>query len=209
MEQVLSVDEDEPPLERTIQIKKNNLNSSFKLSSLIVGNRVPHEFFIVQGSGESNLGYHPGAFDVALEKAGIENFNLISYSSIWPKTAVQVAPPIEYVHGAVLEAITAEAGKDQTNPKRLTAGMIVTKVVKDGKLIGGLVAEYNGTGSKQECEDYLKINMASMVDRRYGKDVEAKSELFIESIEPKSKYACALVVLGFLSHKVPILGVAN
>ena len=190
--------------QKTIQKQQ----SYTKVGELIMGTRVPYEYFIVQGSGESNLGYHPGAFDVALEKAGgIQDYNHVVYSSILPKEAVRIpAPPKTYDHGAVLESITAEAGKGQISPKRLTAGIVIAKILKKGELIGGLVAEYSGDGTKDECKKFLKENMCGMIERRYGKkDVTTEDEFFIESIEPKSKYACAMVVLGFTSYKVPLL----
>ncbi len=179
-----------------------------KVGELIIGTRVPYEYFVVQGSGESDLGYHPGAYDVALEKAGgVQDYNHVTYSSILPKEAVRIpCPPKSYDHGAVLESITAEAGKGQLYPKRLTAGIIISKIFKKGKLLSGLVAEYNGNGTKEEAKEFLKRNMQGMVKRRYGEEeVTTEDEFFIESIEPKSKYASAMVILGFTSYKIPLL----
>ena len=190
--------------QKTIQKQQTQI----KVGELVIGTRIPYEYFIVQGSAESDLGYHPGAFDIALEKAGcVQDYNHIAYSSILPKDAVRLpSPPENYDHGAVLESIMAESGKGQVNPKRLTAGIIVTKVFKKGNYIGGLVAEYNGNGTKEECTKFLKDNIKGMVDRRYGmKDITTEDEFFIETIEPKSRYACALVILGFVSYKVPLL----
>src|SRR3989344_6079897 len=181
------------------QVSKTQQIQQQKVGELIIGTRVPYEYFITQGSGESDLGYHPGAYDVALENAGgVQDYNHVVYSSILPKGAVRIPmPPKEYDHGAVLESISAEAGKGQIYPKRLTAGMVISKVFKKGNFIGGLVAEYNGNGTKEECTKFLKDNIKGMVDRRYGmKDITTEDEFFIETIEPKSRYACALVILG-------------
>ncbi|MEM3074950.1 MAG: pyruvoyl-dependent arginine decarboxylase [Candidatus Pacearchaeota archaeon] len=197
----------------TLNIGKTSLKLSNserqKISEVIIGNRVPHEYFIVQGTGESDFGYHPGAYDIALEKAGgIHNFNHITYSSILPESAVRIkSVPKEYSHGAVLESISAEAGKDIEYPKRLTAGLIISKVFRNGIYLGGLVAEYHGDATKENCKKFLKENMQSMIKRRYGDDVQTKDEFFIESIEPKLKYACAIVILGFISYKCPILNI--
>lgn len=193
------------------QRQKTLQNIQIKVGELTIGTRIPYEYFIVQGSGESDLGYHPGAFDIALEKAGgVQDYNHITYSSILPKDAVRIHfPPKTYDHGAVLESITAESGKNLINPKRLTAGIIITKIFKKGELIGGLVAEYSGIGTKEECKNFLKNNMTGMVERRYGKEATAEDEFFIESIEPKSKYGCAMVILGFTSYKVPLLETAS
>jgi len=181
--------------------------TQIKVGELIIGTRVPYEYFIVQGSGESDLGYHPGAFDITLEKAGgVQDYNHINYSSVLPKDALRIPfPPKNYDPGAVLESITAEAGKNQINPKRLTAGIIISKIFKKGELIGGLVAEYGGNSTKEECKNFLSKNMQGMIERRYGKEITSEDEFFIESIEPKSKYACAMVILGFTSYKIPLL----
>ena len=203
-----------PPDKSDINNRLNKLalismEASKLKGQLIVGTRIPHEFFVVQGSGESDLGYHPGAYDIALEKAGgIHNFNHIIYSSILPKTAIRITKvPENYPPGSVLESITAESGKGMEYPKRLTSGIIITKIFKNGDCIGGLVAEYNGTDTKEVCQKFLKANMNDMVNRRYGDNVQTQDELFVESIEPKSKHACALVVLGFTSYKYPVFGI--
>ncbi len=190
------------------QVFKTQQIQQLKVGELIIGTRVPYEYFITQGSGESDLGYHPGAYDVALENAGgVQDYNHVVYSSILPKDAVRIPmPPKQYDHGAVLESITAEAGKGQIYPKRLTAGMVISKVFKRGNFIGGLVAEYNGNGSKEEAKEFLKGNISGMIARRYGtEDILTEDEFFIESIESTKKYACAMVVLGFTSYKVPLL----
>ncbi len=181
---------------------------TIKVGELIMGTRVPYEYFITQGSGESDLGYHPGAYDVALENAGgVQNYNHIVYSSILPKDAIRVPmPPSDYDHGAVMESITAEAGKGQEYPKRLTAGLVIAKVFRKGEYLGGLVAEYNGNNSKEDARKFLKNNMIGMLKRRYSEEeITTKEEYFIESIEPTLKHACAMVVLGFISHKIPLL----
>lgn len=190
--------------QRTLQKQHEQI----RVGEMIIGTRVPYEYFVVKGSGESDNGYHPGAFDIALEKAGgVQDYNHVVYSSILPKDALRIpAPPKKYDHGAVLESITAEAGKGKTSPKRLTAGIVITKVFRNEEYIGGLVAEYNGEGTKEECRNYLKANIQAMIERRYGtKSTKTEDEFFIESIEPKSKYACALVMLGFVSYKIPLL----
>jgi len=50
----------------------------------ILKNCVPGHFFVGQGCGESEHGIHAGSFDDAMMKCGIEDYNLLSYSSILP-----------------------------------------------------------------------------------------------------------------------------
>ena len=59
---------------------------------MILGNRIPHEYFITKGKGESNAGsaglpFETGSYDAALNDAGIENCNVMEYTSVIPTEA--------------------------------------------------------------------------------------------------------------------------
>ncbi len=45
---------------------------------LLLGNRIPHEFFITKGSGESDITIHAGSFHLALCNAGIGMKNIVT-----------------------------------------------------------------------------------------------------------------------------------
>ena len=56
------------------------------------GNRVPCEYFITVGGGESDAGskglpFETGSYDAALKDAGIENVNVVKYTSVIPPVA--------------------------------------------------------------------------------------------------------------------------
>ena len=62
----------------------------------IVGNRVPHKYFLTTGKGESDAGSkflpaETGSYDAALNSAGIENANVIKYTSggAWEEVEAQ------------------------------------------------------------------------------------------------------------------------
>jgi hypothetical protein len=62
----------------------------------LLGNRIPYEYFITKGKGESNAGseglpYETGSYDAALNNAGIENCNVIEYTSVIPTEAKQIS----------------------------------------------------------------------------------------------------------------------
>ena len=62
---------------------------------LVLGNRVPYEYFMTKGKGESNAGseglpYETGSYDAALNDAGIQNSNVIEYTSDIPFGAKQI-----------------------------------------------------------------------------------------------------------------------
>src|SRR3989344_8255090 len=93
-------------IRKSVKSPKSN-GKKISLPEIIIGTRIPYEYFITQGSGESDFGYHPGAYDVALERAGnIQDYNHVTYSSILPAEAKRISsPPKHYPHGAVLESI--------------------------------------------------------------------------------------------------------
>ena len=62
---------------------------------LVLGNRVPYEYFLTKGKGESNAGseglpYETGSYDAALNDAGIQNSNVIEYTSVIPVGAKEI-----------------------------------------------------------------------------------------------------------------------
>lgn len=57
-----------------------------------VGNRIPKDYFVTTGSGETDKGsgidpWETGAYDFALKSAQIENFNIVEYTSVLPPEA--------------------------------------------------------------------------------------------------------------------------
>jgi pyruvoyl-dependent arginine decarboxylase (PvlArgDC) len=65
------------------------------MKDIILGNRIPYEYFITSGSGQSNVGseglpYETGSYDEALTKAGIHNANIIEYTSVIPTGAKEI-----------------------------------------------------------------------------------------------------------------------
>ncbi len=65
-------------------------------SAILIGNRVPYQYFLSKGYGESNTGggsdpWEASSYDIALTMAGIQNFNMIKYSSILPGEAKELS----------------------------------------------------------------------------------------------------------------------
>lgn len=139
---------------------------------LCISNRVPYEYFLTSGKGESDVGseglpFETGSYDAALNDAGIENANLMMYTSVIP-TQAKLIPKKEGIKriewGQVLETIKAE-----TNGKKgefISAAVITTDVYKDGKYLGGFACEYSGRGSKKEALDSLLESIKEMIERR-------------------------------------------
>jgi len=74
-------------------------------ANLIIGNRIPKDYFITKGRGESDITFHAGSYHLALKEAGIESYNIMTYSSILPGVARLVKKPQSYTHGSVMETI--------------------------------------------------------------------------------------------------------
>ncbi|MBD3361544.1 arginine decarboxylase [Candidatus Woesearchaeota archaeon] len=176
----------------------------------LVGNRIPKTFFITTGKGESDLAVHAGSYHLALQKAGIERCNIMTYSSILPKIATEVekTPAVinKIIHGSVMETITACATSEKG--QRATAGIIFGWLYdkQTGKKYGGLVCEYNGKLSEEECKEMLKKNIQELYTNGYSDKFELKDERIItETLIPEKQFGTALVALCFLDYEVPLL----
>ena len=61
--------------------------------------RLPVEYFLTKGSGESDYGKgeageaaaEAGSYDAALRKANIHNYNIIKYTSLVPQEAIKIS----------------------------------------------------------------------------------------------------------------------
>lgn len=194
---------------------------------LCIGNRVPYEYFLTSGKGESDAGseglpYETGSYDAALNDAGIENANLMMYTSVIPTNAKLISKKeglkrIEW--GQVIETIKAE-----TNGRKgefISAAVITTDVYKEGKYLGGFACEYSGRGSKKEALESLLVSIKDMIERRgMGKlkDIKAfeknrTSNGFIiypgkhyvyDSIDIQKNAGTVFAALCFMSYNVKV-----
>ncbi len=175
-------------------------------TGLLVGNRIPRDFFEVAGCGESDITIHAGSFHLALQDAGIERYNIMTYSSILPGIARKVDPPAQMVHGAVLESILsvshAEAGQTAT------AGIIYAWLYDrlSGKRYGGLVCEHNGNYPVEELKTKLYASLNELYENGFSDHyVLDQPTLLWKSFSPTKKFGTALVGLCFSSYVYPIL----
>jgi len=174
--------------------------------SIVVGQRVPRDFFITRGAGESDITVHAGSYHLALKEAGIECCNIMNYSSILPRIAREVEKPLEFEHGAVMEIISAVAtcGVGDRATAAVIFGWLYDRV--SGERYGGLVCEYNGGKSVEDAEVELRESLNELYvngfDERFElRDITVNSK----SIEPKKKFGTALVAICFLNYEVPVL----
>ena len=200
------------------------------MKELILGNRVPYEYFITSGSGQSNVGseglpYETGSYDEALTKAGIQNANIIEYTSVIPTRAKEISKDeglkrIQW--GEVLECIKAQANGEKG--KFISSAVMTTDVYDpNGKFLGGFACEYSGSGTKEEAEKSLESSIDGIIEHRnfgttngggkmYEDNITDKGykyhpgKLFVyEGLDVKDNHGTVLTAICFVSHKYPDL----
>lgn len=175
-------------------------------SLVCVGNRIPKDFFITTGKGQSDITVHAGSLHLAMVDAGVAFYNIMPYTSILPAIATEVDRPLAYVHGSVLEVIWAVATAERG--EQATAGIIYGWLYdrQTGSKFGGLVCEYNGALSEEEAGAQLYESLQELYSNGFEERYELKEiRLITDSLVPEKKYGSVIIVLGFCSHVVPVL----
>lgn len=171
----------------------------------LIGNRIPKDFFISKGKGESEITIHAGSYHLALRDAGIEMCNIITYSSILSGIANEIKKPKTLVHGSVMETIMAVSTAEKGN--RATAAIVFGWLYdrKTGEKHGGLVCEYNGCLPEKEAVKQLRASLNELYTNGYDGKFEMKDiTLNSESMLVKKNYGTVLVSLCWVNYVVPI-----
>ena len=198
--------------------------------NLVLGNRVPYEYFLTKGKGESDAGseglpYETGSYDAALNDAGIENTNVIEYTSVIPVGAKEItrAEGLKRLNwGEVLECIKAQA-----NGKRgefISAAIMTTTIIDPkGKYLGGFACEYSGNGSKRDAEESLILSIAGMIKRRGYGNIKGPTKIYkdnktdtgyiihtgkifnYDSLKVTKEHGSVFTAICFVSYRFPYL----
>jgi arginine decarboxylase len=195
---------------------------------MIFGNRIPYEYFATTGKGESEAGseglkYETGSYDAALANAGIEDCNVIEYTSVIPTGAKQISKEEGLKRlrwGEVMECIKAQANGDKGN--FISAAVMTTDVYDEkNKYLGGFALEYSGSGKKEAVVKSLSLSLKGLIERRgYGK-IEDTVKIFeknktsrgytlypgkifvYDSLQVKEEHGTVFAALCWVSHKYP------
>ena len=188
-------------------INKNGKNLVLEATrNLLVGNRIPMDYFITKGKGESDITVHAGSYHLALKEAGIEKFNIMTYSSIMPAVAREVEQPEPIVHGSVVETIMAVANSKKG--QRATAGIIYGWLFdkSTGEKYGGLVCEHNGNYEEEEIKLLLNQSLNELYTNGFSDDYDLKDiKVTTESFIPRKKFGTALVAICFTNYLYPVI----
>jgi arginine decarboxylase len=174
---------------------------------LEIGCRIPKDYFWVIGWGESDVGIETGSYDAALTMAGIENFNVMLYSSVLPPEANELSHLPDIHHGSVLEGIIAVQHTDRPGT-RITAGILFAKVFrKSGSYLGGFACEYAGNGTVEEAHANLLQAMDGLFMRRYSPELYRLEfgKSVVRTFTPAKSFGSVLVGIGFASYLSPVL----
>jgi len=199
---------------------------------IILGNRVPYEYFMTKGKGESDAGseglpYETGSYDAALFEAGIQNANIIEYTSVMPTDSKQISKEEGLKRlqwGEVLECIKAQSNGKKGS--KISAAVMTTSVIDPkGKYLGGFAVEYSGSGTKEDAEASLAESVTGIIERRgYGKlkgggnlemykdnvtdngyKIHPGAIFEYENLKVTKKHGSVFTAICFVSYKFPTL----
>jgi len=206
----------------------------YNMREIILGNRVPYEYFITYGSGQSNVGseglpYETGSYDAALTKAGIQNANIIEYTSVIPTGAKEISKEeglSRLQWGEVLECIKAQRNGEKGD--FISAAVMTTDVYDpNGKFLGGFACEYSGSGTKEEAERSLEGSIDGIIERRNFGRTEGGSKLYkdnltdkgykyhpgkifvYDNLDVKDHHGTVLTSICFVSYRFPELSASR
>jgi arginine decarboxylase len=173
-----------------------------------VGCRIPKDYFWVIGWGESDVGIETGSYDAALTMAGIENYNVMLYTSVLPPEAVELRHLPDIHHGSVLEGILAIQHTERPGT-RITTGVLLARVHRksDNSLLGGFACEYAGHGTLEEAQANLRQAMNELFARRYSPALHTLhfGKTVVRTFTPQKSFGTILVGIGFASYLVPVV----
>lgn len=176
--------------------------------NILIGNRIPKDYFITTGVGESDITVHAGSYHLALKQAGIEMANIMTYSSILPNiaTLIEKPNPRDIRHGCVMESIMSVCNVEQG--QRASAGIIYgwLRDRNTGQKYGGLVCEHEGSYTRGHLEELLYASLNELYVNGFDDEFTlGEINLITESFVPKKKYGTALVSLCFTNYLYPII----
>ncbi len=179
-----------------------------ELQGIVIGNRIPQDYFETKGIGESDIAIHAGSYHLALKAANIEKFNIMTYSSILPGIAHKIDQPKHIEHGAVLESIMSvcTANKGERATAGIIYGWLYDKKTKDK--FGGLVCEHYGDHDVDGIKKLLRSSIDELYFNGFSEDYQLNDITYLtESFVPKKTYGTALVALCFTSYYYPVIQV--
>lgn len=129
---------------------------------------VPRKMFFTKGVGRHKEKL--SAFEAALRDAGIERFNLVHVSSIFPPKCKRVSREEGLKHLSPGQVVFCVMARNETNePNRLMAASIGLARPTDKENMYGYLSEHHSYGQTEErCGDYAEDLAATMLASTLG-----------------------------------------
>ena len=128
---------------------------------------IPKNIFFVKGAGTHKD--RLASFEIALRNAGIEKYNLVYVSSIFPPGCKEIAPKQglkELSPGQIVYCVMAKS--DTNEPNRLISAAIGVALPKEKDMYGYL-SEHHAYGEKAKISaDYAEDLAATMLATTLG-----------------------------------------
>lgn len=162
-------------------------------------NRIPNQYFITSGVGESNYEIHAGSYHMALYDAGIHNYNIISYSSVMPPTAYEInKTDILIPFGSELYTIMSCIHGEKN--EYITCGLAFGELYNDNIKIGNIVCEVNNKDENIDIKKQLSNSINDLYDRTYMQYQLKNITYITRKFRPKLKYGTALISICFYDY---------
>jgi arginine decarboxylase len=135
---------------------------------------VPSEMFFTRGVGVHK--HDLQSFEMALRKAGIAPYNLVSVSSIYPpncKIVSRAKGVAKLKAGGIVHCVKAECRTNE--PYRLVSAGIGLALPADRDAYG-YISEYHGYGmNNRKCADHVEDMAASMLATTFGVELDPET----------------------------------
>lgn len=164
-------------------------------------NRIPYHYFITKGAGTSKYEIHAGSYHMALFEAGISDFNIQTYSSVLPATAIEIKPSlIRPPFGSELYTIMSCIHGKQDD--YLSCGIIIGDLLGENGKIGSLVCEVSGDYNVEtELPNQLQLTIDDLHKRTYNQYELKNIRSITNSLFCDDAYGTCLTALCFVSFQ--------
>ena len=162
-------------------------------------NRIPYEYFITKGSGESNFEIHAGSYHIALYDAKICYYNIQSYSSILPSDAKEInINETKILFGS--ELYTIMGCLHGVKGEYLKCGIVIGELFDNNNYkIGSLVCEVTNKDRKFDIKKHLSDVIFDLHRNTYQNYKIENLKYLTNELEVKQKFGTCLVSLCFYS----------
>lgn len=170
-------------------------------------NRIPKDFVVVKGSGQSDLARHPGSYHFALADANaIHTYNIVQYSSVLPKNSKQLSLDEVDMPSFGSELVCIMANAEGVQGDTINAGIIWAWLYEDEdflKKVGGFVCEMtnNGTSEQLESRLYAVLEDGFKNTFKHKGYFMGEPNVVIESLSVEKRFGNAIVSMCFLDFE--------